>query len=301
MAMALGKYSFSVQGRIQSKHLWARARTAKVESAECPIFRLRFQDGSAFETIDRDALRERVPTLYTAMIKQYHGAPGRDWQRWLVELGAAKIKERIDQERAAFLALPDVQDIMRRAQAHLRSIIHRFALYAASLHMAIEANVLPWTFEEANKGLIACLERWVKQRGNTDPAKARSQFIADFLSKLADDLSDGFIHIHKVKGRFVRAMDSDTAKQEKAPEAYDGYVKEGLLLIRPEAFVKRCAGADHVEIAKHLHATGVLLANEKDGKFSKTAQTIGRSERFYVMRLTALVPPDTSDTPDPEK
>jgi hypothetical protein len=259
------------------------------------------QDGSAFETIDRDALRERLPAFYNAMIKQCHGAPGRDWQMWLVELGAVKIKERIDRERPAFLALPQVHDIERRAQPQLRSIIHRFALYAASLHMAIEANVLPWTFEEADAGLIACLDRWVKQRGNTDTATARPRFMADFMRRLADDLSDRFIHIQKVKGRFVPATDSDLAKQQKSPEAYDGYVKDGVVLIRPEAWAKRCAGADSAEIARHLHARGALLASEKDGKFSKTVQTIGRPERFYVVRRTALMPPDTSDTPDPEK
>ena len=266
-----------------------------------PDIQAEVQDGSAFETIDRDALREKLPAFYKAMIKQCHGAPGRDWQMWLVELGAVKIRERIDRERQAFLALPQVQDIERRAQPHLRSIIRRFALYAAALRMAIEANVLPWTVEEADAGLIACLERWVKQRGNTDPATARSRFMADLMRRLADDLSDCFIHIHKVKGRFVPATDSDMAKQQKSPEAYDGYVKDGLVLIRPEAWVKRCAGSDHVEVARHLHARGVLLASEKDGKFSKTVQTIGRSERFYVVRRTALVPPDTPDTSDPEK
>jgi hypothetical protein len=253
------------------------------------------QDGSAFETIDRDALREKLPAFYKAMIKQCHGAPGRDWQMWLVELGAVKIGERIDRERQAFLALPPVKDIEGRAQPQLRSIIRRFGIYAASLHMAIEANVLPWTVEEADAGLIACLGRWVKLRGNTDPAPARSRFVADLMRSLASDLSDRFISIHKVKGRFVPATDSDMAKQ------HDGYIKGDLVLIRPEAWVKRCAGADHVEIARHLHARGVLLASEKDGKFSKTVQTIGRSERFYVVRRTALVPPDTSDTPDPEK
>jgi len=124
------------------------------------------------------------------------------------------------------------------------------------------------------------------------------------MRRLADDLSDRFIHIQKVKGRFVPATDSDIAKQQKSPEAYDGYVKDSLVLIRPEAWVKRCAGADPVEIARHLHAGGILLASEKDGKLSKTVQTIGRSKRFYVVRRTALMPPgtsDTSDTPDPEK
>ena len=141
----------------------------------------------------------------------------------------------------------------------------------------------------------------MKQRGNTDPATALSRFMADLMRRLADDLSDCFIHIHRVKGRLVPATDSDMAKQQKSPEAYDGYVKDGLVLIRPEAWVKRCAGSDHVEVARHLHARGVLLASEKDGKFSKTVQTIGRSERFYVVRRTALVPPDTPDTSDPEK
>ena len=262
------------------------------------------QDGSAFETIDRDVLRERLPAFYKAMTTQCHGAPGRDWQMWLVELGAMKIKAQIDRERLMFLALPQVQDIERRAQPQLRSIIRRFALYAASLHMAIEANVLPWTFEEADTGLIACLERWVKRRGNTDAATVRLEFIADFLRRLAEDLFDHFIHIQKVKGRFVPATDSDMAKQQGPPEAYDGYVKDDLVLIRPEAWLKRCAGANHMEIAKHLHTKGILLVNEKDGKFSKTVQTIGRSDRFYVVRRTALVPlgtSDTSDTPDPEK
>jgi hypothetical protein len=111
---------------------------------------------------------------------------------------------------------------------------------------------------------------------NTDPATTRSRFMADLMRRLADDLSDCFIHIHRVKGRFVPATDSDMAKQQKSPEAYDGYVKDGLVLIRPEAWVKRCAGADHVEVARHLHARGVLLASEKDGKFSKTVQ-ISRS------------------------
>jgi len=56
-----------------------------------------------------------------------------------------------------------------------------------------------------------------------------------------------------------------------------------------------------MEIARRLYARGDLLASDKDGKLSKTMQTIGRSERFYVLRRAALVPPDTPDTPDPEK
>jgi uncharacterized protein (DUF927 family) len=265
------------------------------------------RDGSALETMDHDTVEEKAPAFYSVMITQCHGAAGRDWQKWLVELGAVKIRERIDQERQAFLALPQVQNISRRAQPELRSIIRRFALYAASLHLAIEANILLWTGEEADTGLTACLERWVQQRGNIDPAIAQSRFITDFMRKLAADLSDRFIHIRKVKGRFVPATDSDTAKLQNSSAAYDGFVKPGkdgedeLVLIRPEAFEKRCAGADPAAIARHLHAEGDLLASDKGGKLSKTVQTLGQSERFYVFRRTALVLPDTPDTSDPGK
>ena len=196
------------------------------------------RDGSAFETIDREELLEKLPAFYRATM-QRHGAPGRDWQMWLVE-HSAELRERIERERQAFLALPQVQEVERRAQPHLRSIIRRFAIYAASLRLAIDANVLPWTVAEADAGLIAVLERWVKQRGNSEPATTQSR-VADFIRRMADDLPDRFIHIHKVKGRFVPATDSDMAKQ-KFHEQFDGYVKDDCVLIRPEAWVRRCAG-----------------------------------------------------------
>jgi hypothetical protein len=263
------------------------------------------QNGSAFETIDRTALREKLPGFYRATM-QCHGAAGRDWQLWLVE-HSAELRERIERERQAFLALTQVQDVERRAQPHLRSIIRRFALYAASLRLAIDANVLPWTVAEADAGLIA--ECWAKQRGNSEPASTQSR-VADLIRRLADDLSERFIHIHKVKGRFVPATNSDMAKltkQQKSLEAYDGFVKDDFVLIRPEAWVKR-AGADHEEIARYLYARGDLLATEKDGKlitFSTTASTIGDSERVYAVRRTALRPPevpsDRSDSCDSKK
>jgi len=41
--------------------------------------------GSAFETIDHDTLQEKLPALYRTVIKECHGAPGCDWQKWLVD------------------------------------------------------------------------------------------------------------------------------------------------------------------------------------------------------------------------
>jgi hypothetical protein len=257
------------------------------------------QNQSAFETLDHDEVEEKLPGFYRATM-QYHGAAGRDWQQWLVE-HSAELKERIEQERQAFLALLQVRDVARRAQPQLHSIIRRFALYAASLRLAIDANILPWTVAEADAGLIAVLERWVKQRGNSEPVSTQSR-VAEFLRRLADDLAERFILLHKVKGRFVPATDSDVAKlaeRRNFPSACDGYIKDDLVLIRPEAWVKR-AGTDHEEIARYFHARGDLLTRD-DGKFSMTVSTIGGSERVYAVRRAALIASDTSDTSDTGK
>jgi hypothetical protein len=153
------------------------------------------QNRSAFETMDHDEVEEKLPGFYRATM-QYHGAVGRVWQQWLIE-HSTELRERIEQERQAFLALPQVQEVERRAHPQLHSIIRRFALYAASLRLAIDANILPWTVEEADAGLIAVLERWVRQQGNSQPVSTQSR-AAEFIRRLADDLSDRFIHICKV-------------------------------------------------------------------------------------------------------
>jgi hypothetical protein len=252
--------------------------------------------GSAFEKLDGDEVRKQLPALYRVMISECHGAPGRDWQLWLVE-HAAELRERIERERQAFLALPQVQDIERRAQPQLRSIIHRFSLYAASLRLAIAANILPWTLEEADAGLIAVLDRWVRYRGNSAPVTVQSS-AANFICKLVDDLAGRFIHVCKVKGRFTPATDSDAAKLAKQQD-YDGFVQDDLVLIRPEAWIKR-AGTDHEEIARYFHGKGDLFTRD-DGKFSKSISILGTSARFYALRRAALGVRDTNDTNDTEK
>jgi uncharacterized protein (DUF927 family) len=245
------------------------------------------ETGTGFEMIGRDVKDEVLPRLYTTMIKHCHGAPGRDWQKWLVELGPAKIKALIEAEQEAFLALPQVKDINRRALSQMRSIIRRFGFYAASLRMAIASGILPWTVEEADAGLIACLERWVTTSGNFDPAVEQQRIMAEIERKIVGELADRFIDIRKVKGRLAPATAADAVKQ-KTPNAFDGYVKGDHILIRPEAWNRRCAGHDPVEIARRLQQRGSLIADDKRGTLSKTEQVIGKSDRFYVLVRAAL-------------
>jgi hypothetical protein len=281
----------------------SKAEDREGRERRVPDIRAEVRPGSALETLDGDEVRKQLPAFYQVMITECHGAPGRDWQLWLVE-HAAELRERIEQKRQAFLALPQVQDVERRAQPHLRSIIRRFGLYAASLHLAIDANVLPWTVAETDAGLIAVLERWVRQRGNSEPVSTHSR-VAGFIRGLVDDLAERFIHLCKVKGRFVPATDSEAeklAEQRNSPGTYDGFVRDDLVLIRPEAWVKR-AGTSHEEIARYLHVGGNLLTRD-DGKLSMSVTIFSKSERFYAVRREALAAAalnDTNDTRDTGK
>jgi hypothetical protein len=127
-----------------------------------------FGRGSAFETIPGDRVDDELPRLYEIMELRCHGAVGEAWQQWLVDLGGVQVRALIKAEMDAFLALDQVKDIHRRARPQMRSVVNRFALYAASLRMAIAAGLLPWTVEEADAGIIACMERWVRESGNID-------------------------------------------------------------------------------------------------------------------------------------
>ena len=213
------------------------------------------QPGSAFETIPREQIHIESKRLFDAM-KRQHGAVGRDWQRHLVDIGPDKIKAELHQHREAFLALPEVVAVAEKAHPQVRAVVNRFALHAAALRMAIAAGLLPWTVEEADMGIVACMGRWVAQRGNVDTAGEVVRAAREVERKLAAGLGDRFIHIHKSKtgNKWIPATEADEAKAE-TPEHFDGYVKPDRILIRPEAWRRYCDGFDPAEIARAFPAS----------------------------------------------
>jgi uncharacterized protein (DUF927 family) len=242
------------------------------------------QPGSAFETISRERIHTEGKRLFDA-IRRQHGAVGRDWQRRLVVLGPDRIKAELQKHREAFLALPEVVAVAQKAHPQVRAVVNRFALHAAALRMAIEATLLPWTVEESDGGIIACMRRWVQQRGNIDSAGEVVRAAREVERELVAHLSDRFIYIHKCAGGWTPATEADEAKQ-KTPELFDGYAKPDRILIRPEAFRRYCNGSDPGDIARHLRQRGVLIADENS--VSKSEQVIGKTERFYVWSRASL-------------
>ena len=245
------------------------------------------QPGSSFETIPREQIHIESKRLFGAM-KRQHGAVGRDWQRHLVDIGPDKIKAELHEHREAFLTLPEVLTVAAKAHPQVRAVVNRFALHAAALRMAIAAGLLPWTVEEADAGIAACMGRWVAQRGNVDTAGEVMRAAREVERKLAAGLRDQFIRINKsmTGNKLIPATEADEVKA-KTPEHFDGFIKSDHVLIRPEAWRRYCDGVEPAEIARHFLDRGVLVPGD-NGSLSKSQQVIGGSGRFYVLRMAAL-------------
>ena len=244
------------------------------------------QPGSAFETIPKELINTEVPRLFDVMRRQ-HGAVGLAWQRHLVEISPDRIKADLDRYRRAFRALPEVIAVTEKAHPQVRAIVNRFALYAAALRMAIEAGLLPWTIENADAGIIACMGRWVAQRGNLDTAGEIVRTALQIEAGVIAGMDDRFIHIHRAGKSWAPVTAADEIKQQ-TPELFDGYVKPDRVLVRPEALRRYCNGFDPGEIAERFRQRGVLIPGDK--KLSRTEQVIGAGGRFYVLRRASLTP-----------
>jgi uncharacterized protein (DUF927 family) len=237
------------------------------------------QPGSAFETIPREQIHIASKSLFDAM-KRHHGAVGRDWQRYLVDIGPDKIKAELHEHREAFLALPEVLAVVTKAHPQVRAVVNRFALYAAALRMAIGAELLPWSVEEAD-----VMQRWVVQRGNVDTAGEVVRAAHQVERGLVSGLGDRFIHIRRSSNKWLPVSEADEFRQQ-TPELFDGYVKPDRILVRTDAWRRYCNTFDPSEIARHFKQRGALIAD--DHGLSKSEQVIGKTGRFYVLARAAL-------------
>jgi putative DNA primase/helicase len=243
------------------------------------------QLGSAFETIPCERIHIEGRRLFDAM-KRQHGAVGRDWQRHLVELGPNRIEVELDRHREAFRALSEVVAVEEKAHPQVRAVVNRFALYAAALRMAIEADLLPWSIENADTGIVACMGRWAAQRGNVDEAGEIVRAARQVETALLAKLNASFIHIRMNGKAWVPATEADTIKQQ-TPKDFDGYVKPDRILIRREAWHRYCNGVDPADVARFFKQRGALIAD--DNGISKSEQVFGTTERFYVFARSSLV------------
>ena len=247
------------------------------------------QPDSAFETWPREQIAELGKQFY-ALTSELHGAVGRAWLQHLVDLGADKIAALVQHHRDEWLELPAVAAVQAKSSVQVHSIVNRFALVAAALRMAIEAKLLPWSIEDTDCGVAACMARCLTSRnGRLDLTGEVLGALEQIRAILAADLHGRFIHLRiNDDGKLDYANPADTTKRDTL-----GYVKDGRILVEPTAWRgELCARYDPEKTARHLKAEGLLMADETGGKLQRQEKVIRggdvKTARFYVLDLKIL-------------
>ena len=186
--------------------------------------------------------------------------------------------------RDEWLKLPAVAAVRAKASVQVHSILNRFALVAAALRMAIEAKLLPWSIDDTDCGVAACMTRCLTSRnGRVDLTGEMLGAVEQIRAILAADLHGRFIHLRIDDEKLDYANTGDATKRDTL-----GYLKDGRILVEPTAWRRvLCAGYDPVKTARHLKTEGFLMADEAGGKLQrqekvKRGDDIVKS-RFYVL------------------
>jgi hypothetical protein len=163
------------------------------------------------------------------------------------------------------------------------SVINRFALVYAALAMGISAQILPWSRDEINAGVIACMQRWLKQRGNIDTAAELMQTIERIRRTFAVTAQDRLIRVTSDRGRIVPASPADQSKMD-APDQFDGYIKDGRILLTVAAWERLWHGLDSDAVKKYLLNRGWLIPGP-GGKASISERVKGGEPTVRVYEL----------------
>jgi hypothetical protein len=177
--------------------------------------------------------------------------------------------------------------VRRTATAQVRSILNRFALIAAALRMAIEANLLPWSVDDTDLGVAACMMRWLTSRkGRLDVTGEMLGATEQVRTVLAAHFHGRFIHQRVIDKNLDYATPADATKRDIL-----GYVKDGRILVEPTAWRSvLCEGYDPEKTARHLKNEGFLITDE--GKLQYQAKVKRGDDivkaRFYALDLKIL-------------
>jgi hypothetical protein len=239
---------------------------------------------TALETVPHYKLGDVCGRIYAAT-DRLHGAIGQAWLRHLVNLGETQIKAKFEQHRATWLALPDIAELLHRDPRD-DSVIRRFALVAASLRMAVEAELWPWSIEESDRGIVACTLRWAADKGLpvvTLEGKAAEQKLRAAIE--AERAKFVILEKHPGRGGGLFIPIPEHAVVYENPAAFRdagslyGFIKidgeNTRILIDRDAFHRLSAGCDLGALVAHLQRNGLLeIKNEK---------IHGRTAQYYVL------------------
>jgi hypothetical protein len=120
-------------------------------------------------------------------------------------------------------------------------------------------------------------------RGNRDASGELLREIERRQKTIAATIDDRFIRLSVEGRRLVPASVADRHKMERADE-FDGFVKNGHLLVMPNAWRRWWAGLNVADVSKHLLKVNLLIP-DREGKASRAEKYDGAApaKRFYVL------------------
>lgn len=185
--------------------------------------------------------------------------------------------------------------VPKDAGGQIYRVAARFALYALAGELAIHAGILPWPKDEANRGVAACFNAWLENRGgieSLEKIKALGQ-IREFLER------NGTSRFAPWDQPFYDAV-TRTHNQAGLYRTQEG---EGMTFFAfPEVFRSElCGGFDYKLVVKWLIEAG-WLATDSNGKapISATLPELG-SKRVYKLLPLALADGEAEVVvPEPE-
>jgi hypothetical protein len=161
-------------------------------------------------------------------------------------------------------------------------------LIAAALNIASATGVVPWSVLEINTAIIACMSRWLQQRGNIDTAGELLREIKRCWQMFAATVSDRFIHIDVNKGRLLAPASAADQRKMDIADQFDGYIKGEHVLVRPEAWHRWWAGLDADAVKKYMREMGLLLADPSDPLSLQKFKSKTPPARFYVLAKAVI-------------
>ncbi|HBB8935540.1 DUF927 domain-containing protein [Escherichia coli] len=242
----------------------ARSRMAQIPS-DTGMF-------GAFENIHDFCGGKEFAEYLEQAVQAYHGAPFRDWLRWLSDnpQGVTNQARELRKKYERLLAPEGAGNQVGR-------VMGRFALIAAAGEMATEAGLTGWRAGDAEMATRRCIEAWIRERGhiaNQEEAdaveKVRRFISANQFARFADWLEEGKNRPANMVG--FRRVDKGDNTREAVTTFY----------ILPTAWKEICGTSNPVKTAAQCAQRGWLMVSG-DGKYQTPVRLpeIG-SKRVYV-------------------
>lgn len=210
--------------------------------------------------------------------RQYHGAPFRDWLRWIAGnlAGITARAKAMKKEYERTLLPTDSGNQVGR-------IVDRFALLAVAGELATEAGITGWKPGEAYNAARNCLNAWLKDRGH-----AANQEEVDALEKVRR-----FITANQYT-RFADWYDDKNRPANmvgfrRVDKGVNGTEPETTFYILPSGWKEICGTSDTAKTARLCHDAGWLDTEPEGGRLQKTVRLPETgTKKVYVFRSEVI-------------